>query len=62
MKLRIDRLTLVKLGMITEQIERLYRSIYVSAVSFFQTLADLLKHQKGNGLICRIWKGYLLVL
>lgn len=62
MKLRIDRITLGKLGIITELIERLYRSIYVSSVSFFQTLADVLKHQKGNGLICRIWKGYLIVL
>ena len=62
MKLRIDRITLGKLGIITEQIERLYRSIYVSSVSFFQTLADVLKHQKGNGLICRVWKGYLIVL
>lgn len=62
MKLKIDRLTLGNLGINTKQVERMYRSIYVSSVGFFQTLGDVLKHQKNNGLICRIWKGYLYVL
>ena len=42
MKLKIDRLTLGKLGINTKQIERMYRSIYVSSVGFFQTLGDVL--------------------
>lgn len=62
MRLKIDRSTLMNWGISSEDVDRLYLSIYVSSVSFFQRLADIIKHQKGNGLICRLWKGYVLAL
>ena len=39
MKLKIDRTTLLKLGINLHEVDRLYRSIYVTSVSFFQTVS-----------------------
>lgn len=38
----IDRLTLAKLSIDSSDIDRLYRSIYVTTFSFYQTISEII--------------------
>lgn len=62
MLFEIDRLTLAKMGLSNSDIERLYRMLYVTSAGFFQTIEDLLSHQKSNGILVRVWKAFQTIL
>jgi hypothetical protein len=58
----IDRLTLAKLGLKSDDIDRLYRILYVTSEGFFQTIEDITSHKKSTGVLIRIWKAFQTLL
>lgn len=48
------------MGLVGEQIDRLYRSLYVYTVGFHDSLRSLFKHCKHPGkLLSNVWSGYI---
>ena len=59
--LNVDRLTLEKFGMRTESIDRIYKSLYVNSVGFFDTLrwsTATVEANKKHTVMGRFWKTY----
>ena len=55
----IDRQTLVNAGISSEEVDRIYRSLFVYSVGFFELLRKILSATSKNyALITSIWKVY----
>ena len=59
----IDRQTLVNAGISSEEVDRIYRSLFVYSVGFFELLRKILSATSKNyALITSIWKVYQILL
>ena len=59
----IDRSTLLTSGLSTEEVDRIYRSLFVYSVGFFELLKKILATtQKNYEIITTIWKVYQVLL
>lgn len=59
----IDRNNLVNSGISTEEVDRIYRSLFVYSVGFFEMLKKILSTTKRNyQIITSIWKVYQVLL
>ena len=60
---QIDRLILVNAGIPSEMIERIYRSLFVYSVGFYELIKDCLKYtDKRYSIITNIWKVFAILL
>ena len=58
----LSRAELASLGLVGDQIDRLYRSLYVYTVGFHDSLRSMFKHCKNpTKLLADVWKGYISV-
>lgn len=61
-RLQLDRQTLANLGLSSETIATLYRTIYVFTVGFHEHASNVLDGSSGNHeLISRMWRAYSLM-
>jgi len=59
----IDRLVLFNAGIPTEVIDRIYRSLFVYSVGFYELIKKLLEHtEKKYSMITNIWKVFAILL
>lgn len=59
----IDRVSLQMAGMPVETINRIYRSLFVYSVGFYELIKSCLKHtSKQYSMITNIWKVYTILL
>ena len=59
----IDRSTLITSGLSTEEVDRIYRSLFVYSVGFFELLKKILATtQKNYQIITTIWKVFQVLL
>ena len=59
----IDRSTLITSGLSTEEVDRIYRSLFVYSVGFFELLKKILATtQRNYEIITTIWKVYQVLL
>lgn len=58
----IDRLTLVNANISPEAVERIYRSLFVYSVGFYELIKDCMAHtEKKYTVITSIWKVSVLL-
>ncbi len=61
-RLQLDRQTLASLGLSSETVATLYRTIYVFTVGFHEHASNVLDGSSGNHeLISRMWRAYSLM-
>ena len=59
----IDRISLVNAKIPAESVDRVYRSLYVYSVGFYELIRNLLKHtEKKYTMITSIWKVFAILL
>ena len=59
----IDRTTLLNSGLQSSDVDRIYRSLFVYSIGFFQLLRKILEHTKKKyTIITGIWKIYAILL
>lgn len=59
----IDRLVLFNAGLPTENIDRIYRSLFVYSVGFYELIKNCLQHTKKKySMITSIWKVFAILL
>ena len=59
----IDKLILINAGIPQETIDRIYRSLFVYSVGFYELIKSLLQHtQKKYNMITNIWKVFAILL
>ena len=59
----IDRLMLFNAGIPTETIDRIYRSLFVYSVGFYELIKNCLQHtEKKYSMITNIWKVFAILL
>ena len=59
----IDRISLVNAKIPAEAVDRVYRSLYVYSVGFYELIRNLLKHtEKKYTMITSIWKVFAILL
>jgi hypothetical protein len=59
----IDRQTLSSAGVKHEDVDRLYKSLFVHSVGFFELLRNLLnKKEKQFAILTAVWKVYQVLL
>lgn len=63
MRYGIDRTALLKAGLQAEDIDRLYRSLFVYSIGFYQLIQTILKHSFSKySVVTGIWKVYAILL
>ncbi|OMJ77366.1 hypothetical protein SteCoe_23064 [Stentor coeruleus] len=63
MQYGIDRTTLFKFGIDKQDIDRLYRSLFIYSIGFYQQIQKILEHSnKKYNIITGIWKVYAILL
>ena len=63
MRFGIDRTTLLQAGLQTGEVDRLYRSLFVYSIGFYQLIQKILEHTKKKyTIITGIWKAYAILL
>lgn len=63
MRFGIDRTTLLKAGLQTSDVDRLYRSLFVYSIGFYQLIQKVLEHtSKKYTIVTGIWKVYAILL
>ncbi|OMJ80193.1 hypothetical protein SteCoe_19598 [Stentor coeruleus] len=63
MRYGVDRTGLLKAGLQTEDIDRLYRSLFVYSIGFYQLIQTILKHSFNKySIVTGIWKVYAILL
>lgn len=61
-RLQLDRQTLADLGLTSETVATLYRTIYVFTVGFHEHASNVLDGSSGNHeLVARMWRAYSLM-
>lgn len=59
----IDRLTLTNAGIPNQTVDRVYRSLFVYSVGFYELIKKLVTHcQRKYSIITSIWKVYSVLL
>jgi hypothetical protein len=59
----IDRLTLTNAGIPNDTVDRVYRSLFVYSVGFYELIKQLVNHcQKKYSIITSIWKVFSVLL
>ena len=59
----VDRTTLLKSGLQSVDVDRLYRSLFVYSIGFYQLIQTILEHtNKKYTIITGIWKIYAILL
>lgn len=59
----IDRTRLIKSGLAKQEIDRLYRSLFVYSIGFYQLIKRILEHtNKQYSIVTGIWKVYAILL
>lgn len=60
---QIDRLILVNNGIPPETVDRIYRSLFVYSVGFYELIKNCLQHtEKKYSMITNIWKVFAILL
>jgi hypothetical protein len=60
---KIDRLTLVNMGIPNETIDRIYRGLFVYSVGFYELIKKTLSHTDGNyTIVTSLWKVFAILL
>ena len=60
---QIDRLILFGAGIPSKTIDRIYRSLFVYSVGFYELIKNCLQHtQKRYSMITNIWKVFAILL
>jgi hypothetical protein len=63
MRFGIDRTTLLKAGLVTGDVDRLYRSLFVYSIGFYQLIQKVLQHTENKyTIVTGIWKVYAILL
>lgn len=63
MQYGIDRTTLFKYGIDKQDIDRVYRSLFIYSIGFYQQIQKILEHSnKKYNIITGIWKVYAILL
>ena len=60
---RIDRMTLMKGGIPNESINRIYRSLFVYSVGFYDLIVRWMEHSEQNhSVVSSIWKVFAILI
>lgn len=60
---RIDRMTLMKGGIPNESVNRIYRSLFVYSVGFYDLIVRCMEHSHQNhSLVSSIWKVFAILI
>ena len=63
MRFGIDRTTLLKTGLQAQEVDRLYRSLFVYSIGFYQLIQKILEHtNKKYTIVTGVWKVYAILL
>lgn len=63
MRFGIDRTALLKTGMQAQEVDRLYRSLFVYSIGFYQLIQKILEHtNKKYTIVTGVWKVYAILL
>ena len=63
MRFGIDRTSLLKSGLQAQEVDRLYRSLFVYSIGFYQLIQKILEHtNKKYTIVTGVWKVYAILL
>ena len=63
MRYGIDRTSLLKSGLQAQEVDRLYRSLFVYSIGFYQLIQKILEHtNKKYTIVTGVWKVYAILL
>ena len=59
----VDRTTLLSAGLQAEEVDRIYRSLFVHSIGFFQLIRKILEHTRQKyTIVTGLWKVYAILL